>query len=87
MLKAGTSRVNITPPMGISHAGWGAQTHQVAEGVDMPLYISALAVTQTGKEHPENHIIILDIDILDSNGIHWKAYEQSMMFQWNPLGN
>ena len=63
MLKAGTSRVNITPPMGISHAGWGAQTHQVAEGVDMPLYISALAVTQTGKEHPENHIIILDIDI------------------------
>ena len=63
MLKAGTSRANITPPIGISHAGWGAQTHQVAEGVDMPLYISALTVTQTDNEDTNNQIVILDIDI------------------------
>src|SRR5438128_1410007 len=36
-LWAGTGRANITPPVGIAHAGWGAQLHERAEGVDQDL--------------------------------------------------
>ena len=45
MLIAGAGRSDITPPVGIAHAGWGAATHQRAEGVDMPFYATALYVT------------------------------------------
>ena len=44
MLIAGAGRSDITPPVGIAHAGWGAATHQRAEGVDMPFYATALYV-------------------------------------------
>lgn len=61
-LLAGTARTNITPPVGIAHAGWGAQRHQVAEAVDMPLYVTAL-VLQKG----DLTVAIVDIDILILN--------------------
>ncbi len=57
MLKVGTGRTDITPPVGIAHAGWGAATHQRAEGVDMPFYATALYVTDGDLE-----IAIVDID-------------------------
>ena len=38
MIKVGTSRADITPPVGMPHANWGSSTHQVAEGIDMPMY-------------------------------------------------
>ncbi len=54
---AGVARTDITPPTGIAHTNWGAQTHQRAAGVDLPLTATALAlsdgVTQT---------VIVDID-------------------------
>lgn len=59
MLKAGTARTDITPPEGIAHAGWGAQTHQRAEGVDMPLFCTALYVCD---EAGDTEIVMLDID-------------------------
>ncbi len=62
MLAAGTARVDITPPIGIAHAGWGAQSHEGAEGVDMPLAITALVVEQDGNTDPTARIAILDID-------------------------
>lgn len=62
MLAAGTSRVDITPPIGIAHAGWGAQTHEVAEGIDMPLTITAMVVEPSGNTDPAKRIAILDID-------------------------
>jgi hypothetical protein len=34
----------ITPPVGIAHAGWGAQTHQRAEGVDLDLLATVLVL-------------------------------------------
>jgi hypothetical protein len=34
----------ITPPVGIAHAGWGAQTHQRAEGVDLDLLATVLVI-------------------------------------------
>jgi len=58
MLTAGAGRTDITPPVGIAHAGWGAATHQRAEGVDIPFYATALYVTDGDLE-----IAIVDLDI------------------------
>jgi hypothetical protein len=43
-LCAGVARTLITPPVGIAHAGWGAQTHQRAEGVDLDLFATVLVM-------------------------------------------
>ncbi len=61
-LIAGVARVDITPPVGVAHAGWGAQKHQVAEAIDMPLYITALVLQQDDLQ-----VAIVDIDILILN--------------------
>lgn len=58
-LLAGVARTDITPPLGIAHAGWGAQTHQRAGGVDLPLWATALALSD-GDET----VVILDIDLI-----------------------
>ncbi|MCC6792746.1 MAG: hypothetical protein IT336_13725 [Thermomicrobiales bacterium] len=57
-LFAGVARTDITPPIGIAHANWGAQIHERAAGVDLPLWATALAL-RTG----ETTVIIVDIDI------------------------
>jgi hypothetical protein len=57
-LFAGVARSDITPPHGIAHAGWGAQTHQRAAGVDLPLLCTALAL----KDDDET-IVIIDLDL------------------------
>jgi len=59
MLKAGAGRTEITPPVGIAHAGWGAATHERAEGVDMPFYATALYLAGGDTE-----CVIVDIDII-----------------------
>lgn len=58
MLDAGAGRVDISPPAGVAHAGWGAQTHQVSLGNDMPLFVTALVVTNDDVE-----LAIVDVDI------------------------
>ncbi len=62
MLAAGVARSDITPPVGIAHAGWGAQSHETAEGIDMPLTISVLVLQRHGNTDPSARIAILDID-------------------------
>lgn len=47
-LRAGAARVDITPPPGVAHAGWGAQQHLRAEGVHRPLTATAIALEQDG---------------------------------------
>src|SRR3990172_5933520 len=42
--RAGGGRATITPPVGIAHAGWGAQVHERAEGVDQDFYVTVLLV-------------------------------------------
>ncbi len=59
MLSAGAARTDITPPVGIAHAGWGAAIHEAAEGIDMPFYATALFVMDGDIE-----VAILDLDIL-----------------------
>ena len=58
MLNAGVGRVDISPPVGVAHAGWGAQTHQVSIGNDMPLLVTAVVVTNGGIQ-----LAIVDVDI------------------------
>ncbi|MCL5110140.1 MAG: neutral/alkaline non-lysosomal ceramidase N-terminal domain-containing protein [Chloroflexi bacterium] len=57
-LKAGVARSDITPPVGIPHANWGAQTHTRAAGVDLDLWATAL-VLQNGDEK----VAIVDADL------------------------
>ncbi|MEA2522922.1 MAG: hypothetical protein QOF73_149 [Thermomicrobiales bacterium] len=58
-LYAGVGRADITPPVGIAHANWGAQVHQRAAGVDLPLWATVL-VLRTGDET----VVIVDLDIM-----------------------
>jgi neutral ceramidase len=57
-LLAGTARRCTNPPPNIAHGGWGAQKHEQAEGIDMDLWVTALALSD-GK----TTAIILDLDI------------------------
>lgn len=41
---AGIGRATITPPLNAVHAGWGAQTHTLPEGVDRDLLATVLVV-------------------------------------------
>ena len=56
-LRAGVARAAITPPVGITHAHWGAQTHTRATGVDMELYATALVVA-----NGDTQVAIVDCD-------------------------
>jgi hypothetical protein len=56
-LRAGIARTAITPPLGITQGGWGAQTHQRTAGVDFPFYATGLALSD-GNEI----VSLLDLD-------------------------
>ncbi|MEO6335264.1 MAG: hypothetical protein ABIP71_00380, partial [Verrucomicrobiota bacterium] len=56
-LMAGTGRRCINPPPRIAHGGWGAQKHEVAEGIDLDLWVTALALRDGTTT------LLLDIDI------------------------
>lgn len=67
-LAAGVSRSDITPPVGIAHGNWSAQVHEGAEGVDLPLWCTALAASDGVEE-----IIIADCDLLFPPDGPWLA--------------
>src|SRR2546429_9797424 len=46
VLLAGTGRRCTNPPPNIAHGGWGAQKHEQAEGIDMDLWVTALALSE-----------------------------------------
>jgi neutral ceramidase len=56
-LAAGIARVDITPPLGLVHAGWGDRTHQRVIGIDLPLWATALALSDGDQT-----VVIVDID-------------------------
>src|SRR4051812_35409882 len=57
-LLASTGRRCINPPPNIAHGGWGAQKHEQAEGIDLDLWATALALSDG-----HTTALILDIDI------------------------
>jgi hypothetical protein len=57
-LLAGTGRRCINPPPNIAHGGWGAQTHEQAEGIDMDMWATALAISDG-----DTSAVVLDIDV------------------------
>jgi hypothetical protein len=57
-LLAGVARRCTNPPPNIAHGGWGAQKHEQAEGIDMDLWVTALALSDETST-----AIILDLDI------------------------
>src|SRR5437899_1758577 len=57
-LLAGVARRCTNPPPNIAHGGWGAQKHEQAEGIDMDLWVTALAMADDASK-----ALILDLDI------------------------
>ena len=57
-LLTGVARRCTNPPPNIAHGGWGAQKHEQAEGIDMDLWVTALALADGAQK-----CIILDLDI------------------------
>src|SRR3989442_16040867 len=57
-LLAGAGRRCINPPPGIAHGGWGAQRHEQAEGIDLDLWVTALALSDGATT-----ALVLDVDI------------------------
>lgn len=58
-LQAGVARVDITPPIGIAHANWGAQAHERARGIDLDLWATALALGNSDEA-----ALIVDLDLI-----------------------
>ena len=58
-LRAGVARAVTTPPVGITHANWGAQTHRRAEGIDLELWTTVLVLAEGATE-----VAIVDADLL-----------------------
>lgn len=66
--RAGVARCDITPPIGIAHGNWSAQVHERAEGVDLPLWCTALAASDGNED-----VIIAEWDLLYPPDGEWLA--------------
>lgn len=58
--RVGFARRDITPPVGIRHRNWGAQTHEVAEGIHRPLTATVLTLQTDASELP---VVIAGLDL------------------------
>jgi hypothetical protein len=57
--RAGVGRAPITPALTVPHAGWGAQTHLFAEGVETDLWATVLVLAGDGEL-----AAIVDVDLV-----------------------
>ncbi len=57
-LQAGVGRVDITQPLTMPHAAWGAQVHVFPEGIEAPMYATALVL-----DDGETRVVWLDLDL------------------------
>lgn len=56
---AGVGRATITPPLTVPHAGWGAQTHVFADGVETDLWASVLVLADDREM-----AAVVDVDLV-----------------------
>ena len=61
-LRIGTGRSNITPAPGTPQGIWGAQTHERGVDSDLPLYATALAISDSRQT-----ALIIDVDAIGFN--------------------
>src|SRR5579864_4009325 len=61
-LYVGTGRSSITPAPGTPQGIWGAQTHERGVDADMPLYATALALSDGTQT-----VLIVDVDAIGFN--------------------
>lgn len=71
--RAGVGRVTITPPLTIPHAGWGAQTHILPDGVETDLWATVLVVDD-GREKAA----IVDLDLVILTGEESEAVRRAV---------
>ncbi len=65
--RAGLSRRDITPPIGIYHRMWGAADHAQATGVHRPLVATTLVLApldpqSKGPDRPADELVLIGID-------------------------
>ena len=63
-LRAGVARTDITPPVGIAHGNWGAATHSRADGIDLPLWATVLALHDAASD---TRVVIVEADLLHAS--------------------
>lgn len=56
----GVSQADITPPAGIYAKNWGAATHETAEGVHKPLYLTCITFRAPGMADP---LVLIGADL------------------------
>ena len=57
--RAGVGRETITPALSVPHAGWGAQTHLYADGVETDLWATVLVLTNDAEM-----VAVVDLDLV-----------------------
>jgi hypothetical protein len=58
-LRAGVGRTTITPSLTVPHAGWGAQTHLFADGVETDLWATVLVLVDEREM-----AAVVDVDLV-----------------------
>jgi hypothetical protein len=67
-LQAGFGRASITPSLAVPHAGWGAQTHLLADGVHRDLFVTVLILVEQ-QEHGSVAAALVELDLVGLYGL------------------
>lgn len=67
-LRAGFGRTVITPSLAVPHAGWGAQTHLLADGVHRDLHVSAVMLVQE-RDGATVSTVLVEFDLVGLYGL------------------
>lgn len=73
-LEAGFGRGIITPSLTVPHAGWGAQTHLLADGVHRDLHVTVLLLLHS-TEHGSVATAIVEFDLVGLYGLERAVQE------------
>jgi len=74
----GVSQVDITPPVGIYAKNWGAATHETAEGIHKPLFLTCITFRTSENNNP---LVLVGADLG-----WWKSAEDEQFVRMGILG-